>query len=206
MLKEVEILQQHHAEQHEHLLAALKKSSLLNQKFKALLPYKKAVTILSMPSSKSHKTDKTESKDSRVAKMPSRQSRVQSVEQLGFALIFGEHPQTTRKSLSAPSIESLQNMEPSAKTSSHHRPSPQASSAQPFDLMPGPVSGDVNEPIEIPIQIPGVLDEGAQPTYEMSSILLEFDLSLCRLFKSIRVALVTNSHCLQPSLINMFLD
>ena len=181
VLKELESLQHLHAEQHEQLSLALKRSHFLTQKFKSLLPKKKTVTVHSMPShvhsipsGKSHRRE--DSKESRAAPgrnsrlgFPEVRNRVQSVEQLGFALVFGDDRKLQRSS-SIDSGESIQNAEPSTRTSgSQRRPSFQTSNepsnsqrshSAPFDLIPIPVptvAGDV----DMPAELPGVLDAGA---------------------------------------------
>ena len=161
VLKELESLQQLHVEQHQQLSLALSNSHALMQKFNTLTSGKKSVTIHSMPSQKSQRReDRRES--FRSAKI---QSRVQSVEQLGFAMVFGE---SARKNHHAPSIESqesIQKIEPSTMTgprtglgSQPSQPSMfPASRSQPFDLMPVPMVEDVN----VPTELPGTLDPGA---------------------------------------------
>eukprot|EP00435_Cladocopium_sp_Y103_P065258 s2097_g27.t1 len=155
VLKELESLQQLHVEQHQQLSLALNKSHALMQKFKTLMPENKSVTLHSIPSQKSQRRE--DGKESfRSAKI---QSRVQSVEQLGFALVFGESARKTHSAPSMESDESIQNIDPSTKTGrlGSHQPSMfPASGSQPFDLIPVPMVGDVNGPAEIP----GALDPG----------------------------------------------
>lgn len=156
VLKELESLQQLHVEQHQQLSLALSNSHALMEKFKTLTSQKKSVTIHSMPSQKSQRReDRRESV--RSAKI---QSRVQSVEQLGFALVFGESARKTHRP-SIESDESIQNIDPSTMTgrlgSQPSQPSMfPASGSQPFDLIPVPMVGDVN----VPAELPGALDPG----------------------------------------------
>mmetsp|Transcript_73681 Transcript_73681/g.149056 ORF Transcript_73681/g.149056 Transcript_73681/m.149056 type:complete len:539 (-) Transcript_73681:232-1848(-) len=156
VLKELESLQQLHVEQHQQLSLALSNSHALMEKFKTLTSQKKSVTIHSMPSQKSQRReDRRES--FRSAKI---QSRVQSVEQLGFALVFGESARKTHRP-SIESDESIQNIDPSTMTgrlgSQPSQPSLfPASGSQPFDLIPVPMVGDVN----VPAELPGALDPG----------------------------------------------
>lgn len=158
VLKELESLQQLHVEQHQQLSLALSNSHALMEKFKTLTSQEKSVTIHSMPSQKSQRReDRRES--FRSAKI---QSRVQSVEQLGFALVFGESARKTHRP-SIESDESIQNIDPSTMTgrSGPSQPSQPsmfpASGSQPFDLIPVPMVGDVN----VPAELPGALDPGA---------------------------------------------
>lgn len=156
VLKELESLQQLHVEQHQQLSLALSNSHALMEKFKTLTSQKKSVTIHSMPSQKSQRReDRRESV--RSAKI---QSRVQSVEQLGFAVVFGESARKTHRP-SIESDESIQNIDPSTMTgrlgSQPSQPSMfPASGSQPFDLIPVPMVGDVN----VPAELPGALDPG----------------------------------------------
>lgn len=179
VLKELESLQQLHVEQHQQLSLALSNSHALIQKFKKLTSQKKSATIGSNRSNPSQKSQRREDRREsfRSAKI---QSRVQSVEQLGFAVVFGESARKTHCAPSTESDESIQNIDPSMAAMAGpagpagrlgSQPSASmlpASGSQPFDLIPVPPVPTIRD-ANIPAELPGILDPGLNGEKRMHS-------------------------------------